>query len=431
MTAQPGGEFSIASTLCTQHPITMLPRFFKYYRLAALYKVVKNLQDADRVARIRNESLALAALAIYQINALIYRPADGRAEYALLEAACQHLPDKTGDSVTRPTLYSRGAYFLSDIMNEGIYCLPTVRPIGPTILAALYQRDNLADIEAEFNDRETDDEMAVAASKPRKHKTTLELADDSDSDYEISSVGEVPTAAIVEDPDVKNTIRKIMRQFPSDIFQLGPKRRVTEGSPWILLDREDAMNINIDMFQSLDFRMVFRQVQCQIVKPEFWYEQVFGRYFPQKGAARMIGLQHFPSATYYRLWGVLMSELDKESTEAIRKRLFCWFDEFLWVPYPDSDRMWSTKMMCGIVWFRLPMGEPQPCPALAINPRHHSSVVAVAHSLREEEEEEEEEENEGMKEGEKWKQMQEEEEEEEEEESSYISPFDCDMIWQA
>ena len=42
-----------------------------------------------------------------------------------------------------------------------------------------------------------------------------------------------------------------------------------------------------------------------------------------------------------------------------------------------------------------------------------------------------EEENEGMKEGEKWKQMQEEEEEEEEEESSYISPFDCDMIWQA
>ncbi|KAG1737036.1 hypothetical protein EDB19DRAFT_1637269, partial [Suillus lakei] len=65
--------------------------YFKYYRMAALYHVVQNLRSAHRAARLQPASLALGALVPYQINALIYRPAEGSAESILLEASCQHV----------------------------------------------------------------------------------------------------------------------------------------------------------------------------------------------------------------------------------------------------------------------------------------------------------------------------------------------------
>ncbi|KAG2063846.1 hypothetical protein BDR04DRAFT_1036956, partial [Suillus decipiens] len=61
--------------------------YFKYYRMAGLYHMVKNLQSANQDARLCHESLQLGALVAYQINALIYQPAEGRAENILLEAS--------------------------------------------------------------------------------------------------------------------------------------------------------------------------------------------------------------------------------------------------------------------------------------------------------------------------------------------------------
>ncbi|KAG2062943.1 hypothetical protein BDR04DRAFT_1039491, partial [Suillus decipiens] len=61
--------------------------YFKYYRMAALYHVVQNLRSANSAARLQHASLKLGALVAYQINSLIYRPAEGRAENILLEAS--------------------------------------------------------------------------------------------------------------------------------------------------------------------------------------------------------------------------------------------------------------------------------------------------------------------------------------------------------
>ncbi|KAG1772225.1 hypothetical protein EV702DRAFT_976833, partial [Suillus placidus] len=61
--------------------------YFKYYRMAALYHVVQNLQTANQAARLQPTSLQLGALIPYLINALIYRPAEGQAENVLLEAS--------------------------------------------------------------------------------------------------------------------------------------------------------------------------------------------------------------------------------------------------------------------------------------------------------------------------------------------------------
>jgi hypothetical protein len=115
----------------------LFSRLYKYYRLSALLYVVKNLQDADTPTRLDTSSLTLGAIAIYMLNALIYRPAEGRAETALLEAACQHMLDENGS--TYPSMYARGTYFLSDVIVGGTYNLPKTRIIDSNVLEHLYR----------------------------------------------------------------------------------------------------------------------------------------------------------------------------------------------------------------------------------------------------------------------------------------------------
>src|ERR1700683_2063974 len=150
------------------------PRYFKYYRLAALYNVVKNLRNANATVRLRNTSLALGALVTYQINALIYRPAEGGAETELLAAASQHIFDAK-DSSSKPIMYDRGTFFWSDIVDdrEG-FLLPNVRPVSSGSILALYRRDFMDDIEAELekspSQRDISDATHTASHNPRQEK---------------------------------------------------------------------------------------------------------------------------------------------------------------------------------------------------------------------------------------------------------------------
>lgn len=110
---------------------------------------MKRLENDDISTRLQNEYLSIGAIVAYQFNAIIYRPAEGRAEKILLEAACQHTMDENG--FLRPSLYSRGCYFLSDVVESNdSYHLPTVRPIESEVLLSLYRRDSIEDVEAEF-----------------------------------------------------------------------------------------------------------------------------------------------------------------------------------------------------------------------------------------------------------------------------------------
>lgn len=178
-------------------------RYFKYYRLAALSHVVKRLENDDFKTRLRNESLALGAIAAYQMNAIIYRPAEGRAETVLLEAACQHVIEEDGRS--RPSLYDRGCYFLSDIVEtNGSYHLPTIRPIDSETLLSLYRRDSIEDIKAEFHVPQKRKKTGISNSKPPKRQkmTTRNIeepsdgrwiGDNLDTDTDESGDGEIET----------------------------------------------------------------------------------------------------------------------------------------------------------------------------------------------------------------------------------------------
>lgn len=362
--------------------------------MAALYHVVKNLQNANRAARLQHESLKLGALVIYQINALIYRPAEGQAENILLEASCQHVPvDSMNGPSTHPIMYRRGAYFLSDVVDDdGAYRLPNGRPIDASILLTLYRRDFMEDVEVEFSDSRISNRSKYpkVGYPSRKRKTTYRICDgdgssgSSEEDSQVEGDDEELELEIVQrnthraatdtrsrkttDSILSSELPAIQHQFASDIFQLAPSPKLASISHWVLLNPAQRLRTKVEIFHSLDLSGIFRQVQYRVINDADWDNLVFQRYFPAKGASTAKALQQFPSASYYRQWQALMDGLDEDRAEIIQNRLRQWFNNLYWVPHPGSDRMWTTKKG-GKEWTMLPPGEPGNCPRIAVNPR--------------------------------------------------------------
>lgn len=394
--------------------------------------MVKSFENDDVSMRLRNESLAVGAIVTYQFNAIIYRPAEGRAEKVLLEAACQHNVDQNGCSY--PSLYDRGCYFLSDIVKtDNSYHLPTVRPIDSAVLESLYRRDSIHDIATEFLDSQTCKRKGAHVSisytlKRRKTTATIMESTNDDSDggewsgdsldaEDMNADGDIEepfdgddsdmadgTGVEIEQAEDRNTLWQsgedltapqsqpltrivggamsdkgtdvvlhIMRQFPADIFELISKPRKGDRTPWILPDMTQTQLSNINLFKSFNLSSIFRMAQYKIVGPVEWEKVVFDRYFPPKGAAPRAGLQHFPVAQYFLSWTALLEGVDIPCAEKLRGLFLTWFQQLWWVPFPASDRMWNMKEVSStkqFEWFIVPPGEPQSCPRLAVNSKH-------------------------------------------------------------
>jgi hypothetical protein len=362
---------------------------------------------------------------MYMINALIYRPGEGKAEPFLLESACQHVQNEV--RIT-PIMYGRGLYFLSDIMGEGIYRLPDTRTVDSWVLEALYRREDILEIESEFDetrvhpakkrkktlkvrdgegmvtlsgegfsdsDREAfdhpsgEDEAPTISSAMIPIEMPIEMGSD-DNEVEIASVQQVGTTlGGAEGPQshLRRTVSPILRQFPSDIFQLAPSPKPGSGiDEWILLDPLQRANVDERVFKSFNLGNVFRQAQYRVMTPVSWKTLVFDRYFPPRGKGRG-KLQNFPSAQYYMAWQALLDGLDKDQAEAARAFAFSWFDELLWVPHPESDRMWCTKPDRGKgarkTWTMVPDGESQACPHIARNPKQCQQGDSEPHGVME------------------------------------------------
>jgi len=167
-----------------------------------------------------------------------------------------------------------------------------------------------------------------------------------------------------------DTIQQILRQFPADVFQLVPKRRTGDLTPWILPDLTSEQLSSISLFRSFEFTHIFRQAQYEPVDSDTW-KKLFDRYFPLKGEAHKgHRVQGFPTACYYQCWDSLLEAVDIAEAQTIRDYVHKWFDKLWWVPFAASDRMWVVKETRSKSWVMVPPGEPQSCPQLAVNPVH-------------------------------------------------------------
>jgi hypothetical protein len=341
--------------------------------------VIKNFQTANKARRLQIESLTLGALVIYQLNALIYRPAEGNAESALLEAARQPFPDEEHASVAHSITYRRGAYFASDIVNDGVYRLPHGRAVSEEVLLTLYRVDYLDDIEAALDD--ADGQMTgrkraktgpLATTKRRKTTYNLQVASysgKSDAGLNESEDDTTLTVKFLGNPTTAATglseVSDILHCLPFDILNIAPVPR--SNIRWLLLDSAQHEKTKIDIFQTLKLRRIFLQTVCRILPADEWRSKVFDLYFPPKGLSKM-HIQHFPSTKYYRQWAKLMDRTPEDVAKSIRERVYSWFSQLQWLPFPESDRMWSTKDIARKGSFLVPStGVAGNWPHIAIN----------------------------------------------------------------
>jgi hypothetical protein len=387
-------EFLVSISQQKMTTMLIVCRNFKYYRLVALSHVVNGLQHAEKEARLQPASLAMGALMIYLFNALLYRPAEGRAEQILLNTACRHQLDNDGH--LKPILYGSGLYFLADIGIEGVYHLPPGRELDSKYLEVLYRRDSMMEIEEEFTHHASQESRKLGPSQGRqtaylsrkqkmKRKMTF-LVNGTPSDDEENEESEMAE----EDKALKmgRRLEAIWRQFPSDILQLAPApKKSTSGSttsPWILLDEAERNQATISIFQSLErLRKVFRQATYKVMTDEEWNTILFQRYFPPPGTEDPKDLQGFPRCNYYRQWRLLMTEAHQEEAQMARELVLKWFGGLHWLPHAMADRLWSTQKMKSQNWKKLQEEEACNCPVLAINSPHYQHNVF----LKEEEEE--------------------------------------------
>lgn len=377
-------------------------RGFKYHRMTALYRVIEDLQHSSMHQRMRADSLMLGGVVAYQISGLIFRPAEGRVESSLLEAACQHVfSNNSGDE---PIMYNRGTYFLSDIVHDGSYTLPMARILENKCLCILYRRGLMEDIISEFltpvsstnnNLEEIQLQGSLEEASPlvprKRRRVLLPILDLSSSESSESSKNESEASDAVPHSDTDNIIPSnnadaiemaiteidglsdILKRFATEILPLAPRRQSQSlAPPWLLLNSDEVRERGkIGTFKSLNFTTFISRAQCIILYEEDWKKFVFARYFPPLTFKPKCPPAHFSRANYYQQWNAILNGVDSdEAAEAIRALILPWFQQIIWLPYPGSDRMWAVRRWeeAGD-WFTLPtmLENDWSSPRIAVN----------------------------------------------------------------
>jgi len=419
------------------HFLVIVPRSFKFYRLAAIQIVVERLSRAPPEARIWKESLILGAVTVYMHNALIYRPAEGARETELVETACQHeLPtgeftaeSDTDDAETVPVISARGLYFLSDLVDDKSPRLPRVRTMDEHSLAGLYGASCLADIFSIFKQsgprgqtgeshpgrvpnrcRKTmdirythEDPMVVETNELRVDGVRVRdrmRMQGRDADMVIDDY--IDQHFTSTDPD--ELIATVMAQFPVDVFELSPNHMAHSEGAHTLMSARRRDKVSMDIFHSYDLRGIFDKIQYSVINEERLKRFIFPRFFPPKGKILPKSLQNFRKSTYFGTWRDLMDRVSNHDAERIRDYVFSKFRLFRWLPYAQSDRMWATSVMKTKSWKMVPSTPKSACPQLAFIDRYwlkESRTLQVGPDpaiidLREEEEESSEESEDNM-----------------------------------
>lgn len=120
----------------------------------------------------------------------------------------------------------------------------------------------------------------------------------------------------------------------------------------------------------------FIQVQYIICNQDQWSIH-FDRFFPADQPTN-IG-QNFRKCSYYVKWHELKCCLSKESVKQVRAILWSKFNTLAWVPYTQSDRMWTTCQNPGQDWKVLPADQPHVGPQVASHPNIHQRQLPLPH----------------------------------------------------
>lgn len=221
----------------------------------------------------------MGAVAIYILNAVIYRPAANAMDKTLEQACVCHGSDNDEeDPHIIPTRDSRGLYFLSDVIYDNdVFRLPRIRLLTGVEIAKIYAATNLNSLHATFFAR------SIAAQKrqehglrPRSNRTrrppmTVLVQRPADNPLPVHNFGLGPLNAQLEqghqlhgpddavaqaldepqqDPDAR--ISEIWNQLLVDIFQVSPNPRSRHSAKYTTLTLDEIQAVSEETFKQTE-----------------------------------------------------------------------------------------------------------------------------------------------------------------------------------
>ncbi|KAH9911526.1 uncharacterized protein B0H18DRAFT_1128571 [Fomitopsis serialis] len=108
--------------------------------------------------------------------------------------------------------------------------------------------------------------------------------------------------------------------------------------------------------------------------------------FPADTHHHQPSLQNYVQCTYWKQWSALLAKHDEVDIPALRRALLGLFNQMLWLPQPENDRIWNTRQAGASSAKAVPTGSRGPAPILAVNPLVYKGERWVIRSMSSDEE---------------------------------------------
>jgi hypothetical protein len=363
-----------------------------------------------------NSNLALVAVCLYMANACFHRPAEGFGWERLIERCCQQVLEDPADdeddedAPTVPVLYDNGAYFICDIVlnrDPTFLRLPVQRTFDAESLIRIYHKTSMDDIRSSFawstvplsrripnpertqnrkrktrdvdDVREPDRQLLHLDTEVQgiRFKRAVRLAGRDVDLHVLNGDDERDLDGAMNDEQNELTtnqrISKIYEQFFLDIIEEAPNPKSARDGSYLSIPT--CMRNELarpELLQTAD--LPFTKAQYCVCTDQQWTMH-FDRFFPE--TIGNIKRQNFGKCTYYANYVALAGAITKKSLSRMRRVLRAEFDKLAWVPYTETDRMWSTGKKKGSGWKVLPRGAKGGGPNIGINPRRQREPVTL------------------------------------------------------
>lgn len=374
--------------------------------MGAIYAAFHLLQVTPPAYRTMRSSLTLGAILIYMMNAMNYRPGEGRVETELTQTCCWNLyqddddsdiiVDSDDDRDPIPVMLDHGLYFVSGITRQQGIALRMGGgdSVPMDSINLLYGVTDEHDLKVGFNvktwhadpkgrcrnriqnrrkgpvdiRRIVDEEELKAQDRTLAEQGIVMLPLPQEAGPDITNPD---VYRMDEDQDgqegIDDIIARMWRQFPYDLLENGPNRKSNREPSHILMPMQERERSTVEVFKTTDLRKLFSRVVVKVVSEASWKRVQFKRYFPHKGFTPPTRFQNFPYMRYFQEWNTLMERLSEEDAKVVRESMWKEFKTFQWLPLTDTDRVWNTKKVVGPQFTHLPFDDRQPVVRIGLN----------------------------------------------------------------
>ncbi|KAJ8487932.1 hypothetical protein ONZ45_g14144 [Pleurotus djamor] len=145
-----------------------------------------------------------------------------------------------------------------------------------------------------------------------------------------------------------DALDRVWKEFLVDLAQKAPNRGCRSLSSYCILDDDQRPFVTEENYIG-DPRNYLDDFQFKYSTGPEW-ERVFNRLFPEKGSDTSSRIQGYPSTRWCKGWDKLLERLDQSASVKARKEIKRRIDEFLWLPFAQTDKIWATKPQKGKGW---------------------------------------------------------------------------------